>query len=81
VKRRRKAFYWTDAANWIAANDETSDMDVGSISELVSVCMIEDLTGVNRMQIAEHIVFMRQQWESTKHFTVQSLRAISPNYS
>ena len=57
--KRRKAAYWTDAAQWIADNDDPSDMDALAIAGTVTVLMVADIFGKSADEIAKHIVTLR----------------------
>jgi len=71
--RKRKAFYWTDAADWIADNDDPECLDVDTITGLTTVCLISDLTGVTQEEIAAHIVFLRESRKVVSRMPVQHL--------
>lgn len=59
--KKRKAFYWTDAAQWIADNDNPGDGDDAEmVSQYVTVAMASDLTGIPEMQIAQLIITLRE---------------------
>ena len=69
--RRRKALYWTDAAEWIATHDEPDEMDADAILGNVTVGMISDLTGVSQELIAERVSGLRKirsQTFEVQHF-------------
>lgn len=57
--RKRQAAYWTDAAQWIALNDDPAEMDVETIAGSLTVVMAADIFNRDADEIARHIVTLR----------------------
>jgi hypothetical protein len=64
--KRRKAFYWTDAAEWIAQFDDPECMDAKEIAGLTTVVMVSSITGISNERIASQVLLQRNIWGSEK---------------
>jgi hypothetical protein len=52
---------YLNAVAWIAMNDEPRDMDVGSVSEMISVALVADLFFVKPEKVARDIITYRER--------------------
>lgn len=55
---------WLKMARWVADNDSAGDddaLDVEAVSQLVTVALIADTTGVSPLTVAEKIVQLRKK--------------------
>ena len=54
---------YRSAVEWIAYNDEPSIVDRKQIAELVSVCLVADVFGVEPINIAKEIILIRRRFK------------------
>lgn len=47
------------ALNWIALNDDATDLDANSVSSLITVLLVADMFNKDPMALAKHIVEIR----------------------
>jgi hypothetical protein len=48
---------------WIAANDETAEMDPTVIAEFISVALVADLFGRTAEDVADLVARKRKEWD------------------
>ena len=51
------------AIEWIALNDESGEMDIEIISQMISVLLVADLFGKEPKAVATRIYAERKSWE------------------
>lgn len=73
--KRRTNISWTQAAEWIAQNDDPDCFDIDAIKGLVTIAMVADLTGLSIAQISEQVLFHRQFWAQNKDAPIQRFDA------
>lgn len=56
-----------DAVEWIAMNDSPADndaMDVDAVAGLTTVCLVADIFGLAREEIARRVIAVRRKEEA-----------------
>jgi hypothetical protein len=54
---------YREAIEWIAYNDEPTLLDRMQISELISVCLVSDVFGVEPINVAMDIIHIRNRFK------------------
>jgi hypothetical protein len=50
---------YKEAVRWIAFNDETAELQIDSVAEQISVALVADIWGKERMKVAEDVMALR----------------------